>query len=139
MKWDSRCYAIETRHTSWLAVYATPPNPASRREGDDPIHGRGLRRFNLFGSEGQSDLPGVRSGKPLQVFRDDHDGAFPDAALLGMVSDFALDERTARLFGGGADLKLLAIELAELLDVTLDHYQPPVNRALVCSSDTTRM
>ena len=73
----------------------------------------------------------MRNGKPLQVFRDGHDGALPDAALLGMVPHFALDERTARLFGGarlarydtaeaglggGADLKLLALELAELLD-----------------------
>ena len=98
---------------------------------DDSIHGPGLRRFTLFGSEGQIDLPGVRNGKPLQVFRDDHDGALPDAALLALVPGFALDERTARLFGGarlarydnagsglggGADLKLLAVELAELLD-----------------------
>ena len=98
---------------------------------DGSVHGPGLRRFTLFGSEGQIDLPGVRSGKPLQVFRDGHDGALPDAALLRMVPDFALDERAARLFGGdrlarydnaeaglggGADLKLLALELAELLD-----------------------
>ena len=98
---------------------------------DDSVHGPRLRRFTLFGSAGQIDLPGVRSGRPLQVFRDDHDGALPDAAVLAMVPDFALDERTARLFGGerlaryenrgdgmggGADLKLLAIELAELLD-----------------------
>ena len=98
---------------------------------DDSVHGPGLRRFTLFGSEGQIDLPGVRNGKPLQVFRDDHDGALPDAALLALVPDFALDKRTARLFGGerlarydnagsglggGADLKLLAVELAELLD-----------------------
>lgn len=98
---------------------------------DDSMHGPGLRRFTLFGSEGQIDLPGVRSGRPLQVFRDDHDGALADAAVLALVPDFALDERTARLFGGerlaryanagsgmggGADLKLLAVELAELLD-----------------------
>ena len=98
---------------------------------DDSLHGPRLRRFTLFGSEGQIDLPGVRTGRPLQVFRDDHDGALPDAAVLAMVPDFALDARTARLFGGerlaryensgggmdgGADLKLLAIEMAELLD-----------------------
>ena len=35
---------------------------------DDSVHGPGLRRFTLFGSEGQIDLPGVRNGKPLQVF-----------------------------------------------------------------------
>lgn len=98
---------------------------------DDSLHGPRLRRFTLFGSEGQIDLPGVRSGRQLQVFRDDHDGALPDAAVLALAPDFALDERTARLFGGerlaryensgggmggGADLKLLAIEMAELLD-----------------------
>ena len=98
---------------------------------DDSVHGPGLRRFTLFGSEGQIDLPGVRSGRPLQVFRDDQDGALPAAAVLALVPEFALDERTARLFGGerlaryetagpglggGADLKLLALELAELLD-----------------------
>ena len=98
---------------------------------DHSVHGPGLRRFTLFGSEGQIDLPGVRNGRPLQVFRDDHAGALSDAAVLALVPDFALDERTARLFGGarlaryanagpglggGADLKLLALELAELLD-----------------------
>lgn len=98
---------------------------------DDSLHGPRLRRFTLFGSAGQIDLPGVRSGRPLRVFRDDHDGALPDAAVLALAPHFALDERTARLFGGerlaryenagggmggGADLKLLAIEMAELLD-----------------------
>lgn len=98
---------------------------------DDSLHGPRLRRFTLFGSEGQIDLPGVRSGRPLQVFRDGHDGALPDAEVLSLAPGFALDERTARLFGGerlaryanagsglggGADLKLLAVEMAELLD-----------------------
>lgn len=98
---------------------------------DDSMHGPRLRRFTLFGSDGQIDLPGVRSGRPLQVFRDDHDGALPDAEVLALVPGFALDERTARLFGGerlaryanagsglggSADLKLLAVEMAELLD-----------------------
>jgi predicted dehydrogenase len=109
---------------------------------DDSLHGPGLRRFTLFGSEGQIDLPGVRSGRPLRVFRDDHDDVLPDAAVLALVPDFALDERTARLFGGkrlaryentgggmggSADLKLLAIEMAELLDVAdADGGGPPV-------------
>ncbi len=98
---------------------------------DDSLHGPRLRRFTLFGSDGQIDLPGVRSGRPLQVFRDDREGALPDAAVLALAPEFALDERTARLFGGerlaryenagggmggGADLKLLAMEMAELLD-----------------------
>ena len=98
---------------------------------DDSLHGPRLRRFTLFGSEGQIDLPGVRSGRPLQVYRDGHAGALPDAEVLALAPGFALDERTARLFGGerlaryantgsglggGADLKLLAVEMAELLD-----------------------
>lgn len=98
---------------------------------DDSLHGPRLRRFTLFGSEGQIDLPGVRSGRPLQVYRDGHDGALSDAEVLALAPGFALDERTARLFGGerlaryanagsglggGADLKLLAVEMAELLD-----------------------
>ena len=116
---------------SLLATVEHAGGPLGQWLYDDSIHGPGLRRFTLFGSEGQIDLPGVRSGRPLQVFRDDHDGALPDAAVLALVPDFALDERTARLFGGerlaryanaegglggGADLKLLALELAELLD-----------------------
>ena len=98
---------------------------------DRAAHGAGFRRFTIFGSDGQIDLPSVRSGQPLCVFRDGHDGALDDEDVLALVPDFALDDRTARFFGGkrlarydraesgaggGADLKLLAMEVAELLD-----------------------
>ncbi len=98
-------------------------------------HGPGLRKFTLFGSEGQIDLPGVRNGQPLRLYR--NGDALSDEDLLSLVPDFALDDRTARLFGsarlaryetdsgvgGNADLKILALELAELLDA-IDHGTP---------------
>jgi predicted dehydrogenase len=98
---------------------------------DNSTHGPSLRRFTLFGSEGQLDLPGVRNGQPLRLYRDGHDGALTDQEVLAFVPEHALDARTARLFGGerlsryentggamggSADLKLLAVELGELLD-----------------------
>ena len=96
----TRRWPRRTRPISLLATVEHAGGPLGQWLYDDSIHGPGLRRFTLFGSEGQIDLPGVRSGRPLQVFRDDHDGVLPDAAVLALVPDFALDERTARLFGG---------------------------------------
>ena len=98
---------------------------------DKAAHGPGFRRFTIFGSDGQIDLPSVRTGHPLRLFRDDHDGVLDDDDVLALVPDFALDDRTARFFGGerlarygqsgsgvggGGDLNILAMELAELLD-----------------------
>ena len=98
---------------------------------DQAAHGRGFRRFTIFGGEGQIDLPSVRTGQPLRLFRDDHDGALNDDDVLAFVPDFALDDRTASLFGGNrlarydqtesgaggdGDLNILAMEVAELLD-----------------------
>ena len=98
---------------------------------DKAAHGPRFRRFTIFGSDGQIDLPSVRTGQPLRLFRDDHDGALDDDAVLAFVPDFSLDERTARFFGGerlvrydlsesgvggGGDLNILAMELAEVLD-----------------------
>ena len=98
---------------------------------DKAAHGPGFRRFTIFGSDGQIDLPSVRTGQPLHLFRDDHDGALDDDDVLTLVPDFALDDRTARFFGGerlvrydlsgagaggSGDLNILAMELAELLD-----------------------
>ena len=97
---------------------------------DQAAHGPGFSRFTMYGSEGQMNLPSVRTGRPLSVFRDGHSGALEDEDVLELVPDFALDERTARYFGGerlaryevgsgmggGADLRILAMEIAELLD-----------------------
>ena len=94
--------------------------------------GPGFDRFTFFGSEGQIDMPGVRQGLPLQVYPGTVEGAvLPDDEVLALAPDFGLDDRTSRFFGGerlarydnnqddvgsNADLKLIAIEMAELLD-----------------------
>ena len=93
--------------------------------------GPGFDRFTFWGSEGQVDMPGVRQGLPLQVFQGRSKEALPDEEVLALAPDFGLDDRTARFFGGerlarydndhsdvgsGADLKLIAIEMAEVLD-----------------------
>jgi predicted dehydrogenase len=98
---------------------------------DDSAHGPALREFRVFGSAGQLELPNIRNGRPLRLFRDGQPEALADEDVLRLVPDFALDNRTARLFGGerlarydnegggaggAADLKLLALELGELLD-----------------------
>ena len=93
--------------------------------------GPGFDRFTFFGSEGQVDMPGVRQGLPLQVYPGRSKEALPDDEVLALAPDFGLDDRTSRFFGGerlarydnnqddvgsNADLKLIAIEMAELLD-----------------------
>ena len=98
---------------------------------DKAAYGPGFRRFTIFGSEGQIDLPGVRSGKPFQLYLNEHRGILSEEQVLALVPDCTLDDRTARFFGGQrltsyentgsgvggkADLKLLAIEVGELLD-----------------------
>lgn len=105
---------------------------------DRAAQGPGFRRFTIFGSDGQMDLPSVRTGQPLRLFRSDHDGALDDDDVLALVPDFALDDRTARFFGGDrlarygetgsgvggfADFNLLAMEVAELLDA-IDNETP---------------
>ncbi len=98
---------------------------------DQAAQGPRFRRFAIYGSEGQIDLPSVRSGRPLRVFRNGSEESLSDEEVLSLVPDFVLDERTARFFGGqclarfdqvgggvggDSDLKLIAIEVADLLD-----------------------
>ena len=105
---------------------------------DQAAQGPGFHRFTIYGSEGQMDLPGVRSGRPLRLFREDYDDMLDDDDVLALVPDFALDDRTAYFFGGerlarydntqsgvggNADLKILAMEVGELLDA-IDNRTP---------------
>ena len=93
--------------------------------------GPGFDRFTFFGSDGQVDMPGVRQGLPLRVYAGRSKEPLPDDEVLALAPEFGLDDRTARFFGGerlarydndrtdvgsNADLKLIAIEMAELLD-----------------------
>ena len=111
---------------------------------DDGAHGPAAASFVIYGSEGQMALGGVNRGDPPQVFRAGAAEPLPDEELLRLVPDFALDRRTAALYGGdrlarydngghglgsGADVKLQAIQVGELLDA-VDAYQRPVNGAL---------
>lgn len=80
----------------------------------------------VLGSEGRLETLGVRSGRPLKVWRG---GAEPldDAEVLALAPDFALDPLTTDLFGGDrmarydfqfpqADRKLIALEIGELAE-----------------------
>ena len=86
----------------------------------------GMSVSMVLGSEGRLDTFGVRSGRPLRVWRG---GAEPlnDADVLALVPDLALDPLTAELFGGDrlarydlpfpqADRKLIALEVGELAE-----------------------
>lgn len=80
----------------------------------------------VLGSDGRLETLGVRSGRPLKVWRG---GAEPldDAEVLALAPDFALDPLTTDLFGGNrmarydfqfpeADRKLIALEIGELAE-----------------------
>ena len=80
----------------------------------------------VLGSEGRLETFGVRSGRPLKVWRG---GAEPldDDEVLALAPDFALDPMTTDLFGSDrlaryefefpqADRKLIAHELGELAE-----------------------
>ena len=105
---------------------------------DDGAHGPPVRRFTIFGSEGQMVVPDVRCGDPPRVYRNGGSEPLSDAEALATVPDYYLDSRTASLFGGrrlarydnagvglggGADARLLAVELGELLDA-IDNAAP---------------
>lgn len=114
-----------------MATFEYASNALGQWLYDCAAHGAGFHRFTLFGSKGQMELPPVRTGQPLRLFCDGHDGWLDDDEVLALVPDFALDERTARFFGadrlarydpslagvgGGADVNLIAMEVSELLD-----------------------
>lgn len=85
--------------------------------------GRGHWERVVYGSRGSMDLPPDRSGDPLVVHIGTETVTGQD--VLGLLPDFALDEVTARLFGGErlwrygmefaqVDAKFTAMEYAEL-------------------------
>lgn len=67
---------------------------------DLTAYGPGFRKFTIYGSRGQIELPTIRTGKPLQLYVDGHDDPLDEEEALALVPDFALDDRTARFFGG---------------------------------------
>jgi predicted dehydrogenase len=63
-------------------------------------HGQGFGKKVLYGSRGSLEPGGARSGRGHRLYLDGRREPLPDAELLALVPDFALDEGTARLFGG---------------------------------------
>ncbi|MBI3972059.1 MAG: Gfo/Idh/MocA family oxidoreductase [Chloroflexi bacterium] len=63
-------------------------------------HGQGFGKKALYGSRGSLEPGGARSGRGHRLYLDGRREALTDAELLALVPDFALDEWTARLFGG---------------------------------------
>ncbi len=105
------------------------------------LAGRGEASFKraVYGTGGSLDLPGDRSGKPVNVMqrRGGVDVAVPADEVLGLVPDFALDATTTALFGGERlahydlpwteiDANLLAIEQADFVDAIVNDRAPEV-------------
>ena len=114
-----------TAPDAWLATLEFESGVWGQWVQDMAAHGPRGGGTTVFGSEGRLDLPGVRSGTPLSVWRDSRGESLSNDALLEIVPDFALDDLTAQLFGGermaryeaefvAADRRLIALEIAEL-------------------------
>jgi predicted dehydrogenase len=64
-------------------------------------HGQGFNKKLYYGSAGAMEPAPPRTGRGPQVFLDAHRGEpLPPEEMLALVPDFAVDEGTARLFGG---------------------------------------
>lgn len=63
-------------------------------------HGQSFGKKVLFGSRGSLEPGGARSGRGPKLYLDGRPEALPHDEMLGLVPDFAVDEGTARLFGG---------------------------------------
>ena len=63
-------------------------------------HGQGFGKKGLYGSSGSMDPAGPRSGRGPRVFHDGRREPLTEDEMLALVPDFAVDEGTARLFGG---------------------------------------
>lgn len=64
-------------------------------------HGQAFGKKVYYGSQGSMDPAPPRSGRGPQVYLDQHRGEpIPPEEMLALVPNFAVDEGTARLFGG---------------------------------------
>ena len=90
-----------TAPDAWLATLEFESGVWGQWVQDMAAHGPRGGGTSVFGSEGRLDLPGVRTGTPLSLWRDSSGEPLSADALLEIVPDFALDGLTAQLFGGG--------------------------------------
>jgi predicted dehydrogenase len=108
------------------------------------LAGRGEPHFSrvIYGTFGSLSIPPDRTGRPLGLTlrRDGSDTRVDPSDLLSLVPNFALDDVTARLFGGtcltsyqmdfqDVDANLLAIEHADFASAILDDRSPEVDGA----------
>lgn len=106
------------------------------------LGGRGQGHFSrmAYGIGGTLGIPLDRSGKPLELTlrRGGSDVRISDEEVLALVPDFALDDVTARLFGGDRlasyqmeyvdiDSGLLAIEQADFAAAIIENRPPEVD------------
>jgi predicted dehydrogenase len=63
-------------------------------------HGQGFGKKAIYGSRGSLEPGSPRSGRGPKVYLDGSREPLPESELLPLVPDFAVDEGTARLFGG---------------------------------------
>ena len=104
--------------------------------------GRGEGHFSrmIYGTHGSLKLPQDRSGQAVHCVQrvNGKDVPVPEADLLALVPDFALDDTTAALFGGprltsyqmdwaDIDASLIAIEYDDLAQAILNDCEPEVN------------
>lgn len=101
--------------------------------------GEGFYHRAIYGTGGSLVIPSDRSGKALRLTQRQNGQSvtIPDADLLKLVPDFALDDVTAALFGGerlttydlpwaDTDGNLLAIEQADFVDAVVNDRDPDV-------------
>ena len=109
------------------------------------LAGRGESHFQrmMYGTRGTLSIPADRTGQPLSLVlrSNSEDIPLPPDEQLALVSDFALDDTTARLFGSDRlvsyrlefediDSNLLAIEQADFADSILEDRPPEVDGKL---------
>jgi predicted dehydrogenase len=63
-------------------------------------HGQGFGKKAYYGSRGSMEPAPPRNGRGPQVFLDGRRDALTPEEMLALVPDFAVDDGTARLFGG---------------------------------------
>jgi len=129
------------------AAYATLlfKNDAVGQYAEDHAgHGQGVWQRAIYGSKGSINLPGDRSGKPINMIIDGK-GAVKDEGILELIPDYHLNEITAKLFGGERlchyeipfaeiDSGLLAVEYNDYAESILEGRSPGVDPIMAMRS-----
>ncbi|HGJ64771.1 TPA: Gfo/Idh/MocA family oxidoreductase [bacterium] len=129
------------------AVYATllfKNGAVGQYVEDHAGHGQGLWQRSIYGSKGSINLPGDRSGKPINLIIDGK-GMTKDDEMLELITDYHLNNITAKLFGGERichydlpfaeiDSGLLAIEYYDYAEAIQNGRTPSVDPIMATRS-----